>query len=93
MIPSHVNRQILALCITSTNTFTSLLQMRGTSIPAFQTFINYVLLNIIFTPYTIYRYGIKGWLRLVLKDGWRCEVPFPSFIDISLASGRFNSRN
>lgn len=62
--------QVLALCITSTNTFTSLLQEQGTSIPAFQTFFNYVLLNIIFTPYTIYRYGIKGWLRLVLKDGW-----------------------
>ncbi|KAL2220067.1 DUF914 domain membrane protein [Thermoascus aurantiacus ATCC 26904] len=65
-----ITLQVLALCITSTNTFTSLLQEQGTSIPAFQTFFNYVLLNIIFTPYTIYRYGIKGWLRLVLKDGW-----------------------
>ncbi|KAL1998080.1 hypothetical protein VTN02DRAFT_65 [Thermoascus thermophilus] len=78
--------QILALCITSTNTFTSLLQMRGTSIPAFQTFINYVVLNVVFTPYTIYRYGIKGWLRLVFKDGWRyiilafCDVEGNYFV-------------
>ena len=68
-------RQILALCITSTNTFSSLLVNEGTSIPAFQTWFNYVLLNAIYTSYTIYRYGFKGWCNLILKDGWKCENP------------------
>lgn len=47
--------------------------MQGTSIPAFQTFFNYVLLNLVFTPFTIYRYGFKRWARIVLKDGWKCK--------------------
>lgn len=45
--------------------------MEGTSIPAFQSFFNYVLLNLIYTTYTIYKYGFKSWLRLILRDGWR----------------------
>ncbi len=65
--------QTLALCLTGTNTLTTLLVMEGTSIPAFQTFFNYVLLNLIYTSYTVYRYGIKGWARLIWKDGWKCE--------------------
>lgn len=63
--------QVLAICITSTNTLSSLLNQEGTSIPAFQTFFNYVLLNLIYTTYTIYKYGFKKWTRLILKDGWR----------------------
>ncbi|MCJ1235656.1 hypothetical protein MMC14_003627 [Varicellaria rhodocarpa] len=69
-------RQILALCITATNTFSSLLVNQGTSIPAFQTWFNYVLLNAIYTSYTIYRYGFKGWGNLILKDGWKCQNLF-----------------
>ncbi len=65
--------QLLALCLTGTNTLTTLLVMQGTSIPAFQTFFNYVLLNLIYTSYTVYRYGVKGWARLIWKDGWKCE--------------------
>ena len=45
----------------------------GTSIPAFQTFFNYVLLNLIYTSYTLYRYGFKKWCHLIYKDGWKCE--------------------
>lgn len=62
---------MLAICITSTNTLSQLLSFEGTSIPAFQTFFNYVLLNIVYTSYTIYKYGFKKWGRLLLKDGWR----------------------
>lgn len=65
--------QILALCITGTNTLTTLLVIEGTSIPAFQTFFNYVLLNLIYTSFTIYKYGFLGWARLIWKDGWKCE--------------------
>jgi solute carrier family 35 protein F1/2 len=49
--------QIIALAQTGTNTLTSLITARGTSIPAFQTFFNYVLLNVVYTSYTIYKYG------------------------------------
>lgn len=63
--------QALAVSITGTNTLSSLLAAEGTSIPAFQSFFNYVLLNIIYTSWTIYKYGYKSWLRLLWKDGWR----------------------
>ncbi|KAF1847320.1 DUF914-domain-containing protein [Cucurbitaria berberidis CBS 394.84] len=63
--------QVLAICQTSTNTLTSLLNMQGTSIPAFQSLFAYILLNLVYTSYTIYKYGFKKWLRLVIFDGWR----------------------
>ncbi|KAH4256555.1 hypothetical protein HBI04_158850 [Parastagonospora nodorum] len=63
--------QVLAICITSTNTLSTLLANEGTSIPAFQSFFNYVLLNLIYTTYTIYKYGFKRWARLCVVDGWR----------------------
>ncbi|KAI1921825.1 hypothetical protein LOZ12_005182 [Ophidiomyces ophidiicola] len=65
--------QVLALCITATNTFTNLLANAGTSIPSFQTLFNYVLLAVVYTGYTIYRYGFKGWLQVVYKRGWKCQ--------------------
>ncbi|KAK7530281.1 uncharacterized protein J3D65DRAFT_607350 [Phyllosticta citribraziliensis] len=73
--------QVLALCITSTNTFSSLLSEQGTSIPAFQTLFNYVLLFAVYTPYTIYRLGWREWARgVILKDGWRYILL--SFLDV-----------
>ncbi|KAF1812629.1 DUF914-domain-containing protein [Eremomyces bilateralis CBS 781.70] len=63
--------QILALCLVGTGTFSNLLANKGTNIPAFQTFFNYVLLNIVYTSITIYRYGFKKWANVVLKDGWK----------------------
>lgn len=63
--------QVLAICITSTNTLSTLLANEGTSIPAFQSFFNYVLLNLIYTSYTIYQYGFKRWARLCVFEGWR----------------------
>ena len=63
--------QALAVAITGTNTLSSLLAQEGTSIPAFQTLFNYILLSLIYTSYTLYKYGFKGWCKLVMKDGWR----------------------
>lgn len=65
--------QILALGVTGTNTLTTLLVNEGTSIPAFQTFFCYALLNLIFTSFTVYKYGFQGWARMIWKDGWKCE--------------------
>ncbi|KAL8827660.1 MAG: hypothetical protein Q9191_003054 [Dirinaria sp. TL-2023a] len=72
--------QVLAICLTATNTFTTLLAAEGTSIPAFQTFFNYVLLNIGYTSFTWYRYGFRRWCRLIYKDGWRYFIL--SFLDV-----------
>ncbi|KAL3418842.1 hypothetical protein PVAG01_09063 [Phlyctema vagabunda] len=72
--------QVLALCITGTNTFSTLLVNKGTSIPAFQTLFNYILLTIIYTTYTIYRYGFKKFFRLLLVDGWKYAIL--SFMDV-----------
>lgn len=63
--------QALAVAITGTNTLSSLLANEGTSIPAFQTLFNYILLSLIYTSYTLYKYGFKGWCKLIWKDGWR----------------------
>ncbi|KUJ06344.1 DUF914-domain-containing protein [Mollisia scopiformis] len=72
--------QVLALCITATNTFSTLLVNKGTSIPAFQTLFNYIVLTAIYTTYTIYRYGIKKYLKLLLVDGWKYIIL--SFMDV-----------
>ena len=78
--------QILSLCITATNTFSGLLADAGTNIPAFQTFFNYVLLNLIYTTYTIFKYGPKQWARILWQDGYRyfllsfCDVEGNYFI-------------
>ncbi|KAI5310587.1 hypothetical protein KEM55_004989 [Ascosphaera atra] len=81
--------QCLALGTTGTNTFSTLLSDEGTSIPAFQSFFNYILLTLVYTSYTIYKYGFKGWLRLIWKDGWKyiifsfCDVEGNYFVVLS----------
>lgn len=74
------HRQVLALCITATNTFTTLLVNKGTSIPAFQTLFNYVLLTLIYTTYTIYTYGFKKYFHILKVDGWKYIIL--SFMDV-----------
>lgn len=80
MSTSNCRRQILALCITATNTFSSLLFEEGTSIPAFQSLANYVLLTIVYGSYTVYTYGIKKFGKVLWKDGWRYVIL--SFFDV-----------
>ncbi|EEP79391.1 conserved hypothetical protein [Uncinocarpus reesii 1704] len=78
--------QVLALCITATNTFTNLLAGAGTSIPSFQTLFNYILLTLVYTSYTIYRCGFKGWIQLIRERWWKyiifafCDVEGNYFI-------------
>jgi solute carrier family 35 protein F1/2 len=45
--------------------------MRGFALPTTQTWFLYFSLFITYTPYTIYKYGFKGWGRMILKDGWK----------------------
>ncbi|TGO75129.1 hypothetical protein BELL_0232g00010 [Botrytis elliptica] len=72
--------QILSLCITATNTFTTLLANKGTSIPAFQTLFNYIVLCAIYTTYTIYKYGWRDYFKLLWVDGWKYVIL--SFMDV-----------
>ncbi|KAF2144114.1 uncharacterized protein K452DRAFT_223886 [Aplosporella prunicola CBS 121167] len=72
--------QVLALCITSTNTFSTLLANEGTNIPSFQTLFNYILLFLVYTPYTIFKYGWKRWFTLLWKDSWRYIIF--AFLDV-----------
>lgn len=72
--------QVLALCITATNTFSSFLANEGTSIPAFQTVFNYIVLSLIYMPITIYQYGPRKYLRVIWRDGWKYFIL--SFMDV-----------
>ncbi|KAI1404735.1 DUF914-domain-containing protein [Hypoxylon fuscum] len=72
--------QLLALCITATNTFSTFLVNYGTSIPAFQTVFTYILLSLIYLTYTLYVYGPKKYGKILLKDGWKYFIL--SFLDV-----------
>lgn len=72
--------QVLALCITATNTFTTFLANHKNSIPAFQTLFNYVLLFLIYTPFFFYKEGWSGVKRVILKDWWKYLIM--SFLDV-----------
>jgi len=54
--------------------------IQGNNTPAFESFLNYALLFIVYTPYTIYRYGFKGWGQMVFSRGWKFIIW--SFIDV-----------
>lgn len=72
--------QILALCITATNTFTTFLSDLHVNIPAFQTLFNYVLLSLIYVPISTYKHGPRKMLSILWRDGWRYFIL--SFLDV-----------
>ncbi|KIM33701.1 hypothetical protein M408DRAFT_59847 [Serendipita vermifera MAFF 305830] len=63
--------QLLSFCITSTSVITTELNMSGFALPTTQTWFLYFSLFITYTPFTIYKYGFKGWGKMILKDGWK----------------------
>ncbi|KAF7972757.1 hypothetical protein HWV62_17128 [Athelia sp. TMB] len=63
--------QLVSLCITCTNVTTTELVSRNWSLPTTQTFFLYFSLFCVYTPYTIYQYGFKGWGKMILRDGWK----------------------
>lgn len=72
--------QVLALCITATNTFTSFLQQENFSAPAFQTLFNYVFLAIIYNSIFLFRDGPRAWARVAYRDGWKYLIM--AFLDV-----------
>ncbi|CAE6466902.1 unnamed protein product [Rhizoctonia solani] len=63
--------QLVSICITCTSVTTTELVNRGWALPTTQTFFLYFSLFIIYTPYTIHKYGFKGWANVVIRDGWK----------------------
>jgi len=63
--------QVVSLCITCTNVTTEELTNGNWQLPTTQTFFLYFSIFIIYTPYTIYQYGFKGWLKMIYNDGWK----------------------
>lgn len=72
--------QVLALCITGTNTFSSLLAEDEVNIPSFQVMFTYILLFIIYTPLTLYRLGPREWARVAWRHGWKYFIF--AFLDV-----------
>jgi len=70
-ILSLIAGQVVSLCITCTNVTTTELVNRGWTLSTTQGFFTYFSLFITYTPYTIYKYGFKGWGNLILRDGWK----------------------
>lgn len=66
--------QLLSLCITCTNVTTTELVNRGWTLSTTQGFFFYFTLFIMYTPYTIYQYGFKGWAKVVMRDGWKYAI-------------------
>ncbi|GJJ11097.1 hypothetical protein Clacol_005328 [Clathrus columnatus] len=63
--------QLVSLCITCTNVTTTELVSRNWANATTQTFFLYFSLFVVYTPYTMYRYGFKGWAEMVFRDGWK----------------------
>lgn len=63
--------QVLSWCLVSTNTLSSFLANGGNSMPAFQTLFNYVLLFLIFMPYTLYKYGWSKTFNILWRDSYK----------------------
>jgi solute carrier family 35 protein F1/2 len=72
--------QVLSLCDTGTNTFTTELALVPWSIPTLQNEFNYILMTLVYTTFTIYKYGFKNFFKLLWKDGWRYILL--SFMDV-----------
>jgi Solute carrier family 35 len=83
--------QILSWCIVSTNTLTEYLSLDGANIPAFQSLFNYALLNLVYTSWTIYKYGFKKWSMIILKDGWKFFIL--AFADVQGVPFHYNEKN
>ncbi|KAJ8593517.1 DUF914-domain-containing protein [Rhizopogon salebrosus TDB-379] len=68
---SLIGGQLLSMCLTCTSVVTTELVTRNWVLPSTQTFFTYLSLFVVYTPYTIHRYGIRGWGKLVVRDGWK----------------------
>ncbi|KAG0272763.1 hypothetical protein BGZ95_011458 [Linnemannia exigua] len=64
--------QLLALCITATTILTTKLTQssdNAISIPTTQSFLNYLVLGIVYTGITFYKVGFRGWIEILRRRG------------------------
>ncbi|KAF8939006.1 DUF914-domain-containing protein [Dissophora ornata] len=61
--------QLLSLCITATTIFTTKLAQgdNPVSIPTTQSFLNYLILGLVYTTITIYKEGFRGWIQIIRR--------------------------
>ncbi|KAF9184844.1 hypothetical protein BGZ51_003109 [Haplosporangium sp. Z 767] len=61
--------QLLSLCITATTIFTTKLAQaeNPVSIPTTQSFLNYLVLGVVYTAITIYIEGFRGWIMILRR--------------------------
>ncbi|KAF8981408.1 hypothetical protein BGZ52_002889 [Haplosporangium bisporale] len=61
--------QLLSLCITATTIFTTELAQGANpvSIPTTQSFLNYLVLGVVYTTVTIYKEGFRGWIDIMRR--------------------------
>ncbi|KAL1746631.1 hypothetical protein HDZ31DRAFT_33784 [Schizophyllum fasciatum] len=63
--------QLVSLCITCTNVTTTELTNRGWALSTTQSVFLYFSLFMIYAPYTMYQYGLKGYAEMLFRDGWK----------------------
>ncbi|KAF9779716.1 DUF914-domain-containing protein [Thelephora terrestris] len=68
---SLLTGQLVSLCLACATVTSNELVVRGWVLPITQTFFLYFSLFVVYTPYTIYKYGFAGWGKLILHDGWK----------------------
>lgn len=67
--------QLLSLCITATTILTTKLTQgdNPVSIPTTQSFLNYLVLGIVYTGITFSKVGFRGWLEILRRRGLYCK--------------------
>ncbi|KAE9401082.1 DUF914-domain-containing protein [Gymnopus androsaceus JB14] len=68
---SFLAGQVVSICITATNVTTTSLTDNNWALPTTQNVFFYFTLFITYTPYTMYKYGFRGWAEMVMRDGWK----------------------
>lgn len=63
--------QVLSVALTFVSVLTTELVDRNWVLPSTQVFFSYASMFIVYTPYTVYKYGLKGWCKLLVQDGWK----------------------
>ncbi|KAI9567985.1 solute carrier family 35 member SLC35F1/F2/F6, partial [Boletus coccyginus] len=63
--------QILSFAVTCSSVTTSELVERHWILPCTQTFFGYFSIFIVYIPYTIHKYGLRGWAKVIMRDGWK----------------------
>jgi hypothetical protein len=79
--------QVLSICLTLTNTSTSLLWLYfNVNVPPLQNLLNYVLLFGVYTAVHIRKHGVEAWKLMLRERAWKCKIKRGKVIYISIVS-------